>query len=53
MLMFKSNERIKVAHFQKLTNQLMLNDAVVLEMVSNSFSETKKNFGRLIKQETF
>ena len=53
MLMFKSNEQIKVAHFQKLANQLMLNDALVLEMMSNSFSESKKNFGRLIKQETF
>ena len=51
--MFKSNELIKVAHFQKLANQLILNDALVLEMISNSFSESKKNFGRLIKQETF
>ena len=51
--MFKliSNEPIKVADLQKLANHLMLNDndALVVEMVNNSFNESKKNFGRLIK----
>ena len=47
--MLISNEPIKVADLQKLTNQLMLNGALVIEMVSNSISENKKNLGRLIK----
>ena len=38
--MLSSNEPIKVAHLQKLANQSMLNDAPVIEMVSNSFSES-------------
>ena len=48
--MFMLNEPIKVAHLQKLTNQSMLNGAIVIEMVKNSFSESKKNFGCLIKR---
>ena len=40
MLMLKSNEPIKVAHLQKLTNQSMLNGALVTEMVNNSFSKS-------------
>ena len=48
-----SNEPIKVAGLQKLANQLMLNGALVVEMVNNSFIESKKNFGRLIKRRTF
>ena len=36
--MLNSNEPIKVAHLQKLTNQSMLNDALVIEMVKNSLS---------------
>ena len=52
MFMFNSIEPIKVAHLQKLANQSMLNCALMIEMVSNSFSESKKNFGRLIKRET-
>ena len=47
--MLISNEPIKVADIQKLAKQLMLNGALVPEMVKNSFSESKKNFGRLIK----
>ena len=47
--MLNSNEPIKVPHLQKLANQLMLNGALVIELVSNSFSESKKNFCRLIK----
>ena len=53
MFTFNSNEPIKVAHLQKLANQSMLNGALVIEMVNNSFSESTKNFGRLIKQKTF
>ena len=53
MFMLHLNEPIKVAHLQKLTSQSMLNGALVIEMVNNSFSESKKNFGRLIKRETF
>ena len=51
--MLVSNKPIKVAGLQKLANQLMLNSALVIQMVNNSFSESKKNFGRLIKRETF
>ena len=52
MFMLISNKPIKVADLQKLAHQLMLNDALVIEMVNNSFSESKKNFGRLRKQGT-
>ena len=51
--MYNSNELIKVAHLQKLTNQSLLNGALVMEMVNNSFSESKKTFGRLIKRKKF
>ena len=50
--MLISNEPIKVADLQKLANQLMLNGALVIEMVNNSFSESKKNFICFIKRET-
>ena len=53
MFMLISNEPIKVADLQKLANQLMLNGALVIEMVNNSFSESKRNFGRFIERETF
>ena len=41
--MFNSNEPIKVAHLQKLANQSLLNGALVMERVNNSFRESKKN----------
>ena len=41
MLMLILNEPIKVANLQKLANQLMLNGALVIQMVNNSFSESK------------
>ena len=41
--MFNSNEPIKVAHLQKLANQSLLNGALVMEMVNNSFIESKKS----------
>ena len=53
MFIFKTNELIKVIHLQKLATQSMLNGALMIEIVSNSFSESKKNFGRLIKLGTF
>ena len=54
MFMLISNELIKVADLQQLANQLMLNGALVIEMVNNSsFSENKKNFVRLIKRGPF
>ena len=40
MFMLNSNELIKVAHLQKLTNQSMLNDALVMEMLNNSFDKS-------------
>ena len=39
MFMLNSNEPIKVAHLQKLANQSLLNGALVIEMVNDSFSE--------------
>ena len=53
MFMFNSNEPIKVAYLQKLTNQSLMNGALVMETVNNSFSESKKNFSRLIKRKKF
>ena len=44
MFMVKKNEPIKVINLQKLANQSMLNGALVVEVVSNSFCENKKNF---------
>ena len=41
MFMFNSNEPIKVAQLQKLANQSILNGALVIEIVNNSFSESK------------
>ena len=51
--MLNLNEPIKVAHLQKLANQSMLNGALVMGMVNNFFSESKKNFGHLRKRGTF
>ena len=50
--MLNSNDPIKVAHLQKLANQSILHDALVIEMVNNSFNESKNNFVRLINQES-
>ena len=51
MFMFKINEPIKVIHLQKLANQSMLNDALVIEVVSSSFSESKKNMKNIFPLE--
>ena len=49
-VMLNSNEPTKVAHLQKLADQSVLNGALVIEKwLNNSFSESKKNFCRLIK----
>ena len=40
--MFKTNEPVKVINLQKLACQSMLNGALVIEIVSSSFSESKK-----------
>ena len=48
MFILISNEPTKVADLQKLANQLMQNGALVI-----ASSKSKRNFGRLIKQETF
>ena len=42
MIMFNSNEPVKVDQLQKVENQSMSNGARVIEMVSNSFNESKK-----------
>ena len=52
-VMLNSNKPVKVAHLQKLANQSMLYGAFATEFVNNSFSESKKTFGRLIKRGTF
>ena len=38
--MLNSNELVKVPHLQKLASQSMLDYALVIEMVHNSFSES-------------
>ena len=38
--MLNSNKPIKVAHLQKLANESVLNGALVIEMVNNSFIES-------------
>ena len=50
--MFNSNEPIRVAHLQKLANQSLLNGGLVMEILNNYFSESKKNFSRLIKRKS-
>ena len=47
--MFKTNQPIKVIHLQKLTNQSTLNGALVIEILSNSLSENKRNFEKQIR----
>ena len=39
-IMFILDEPIKVAHLPKLTNKSMMNGALGIEMVNNSFSES-------------
>ena len=51
--MFNSKEPIKFAHLQKLASESLLNGALLMEIINNSFGESKKNFSRLIKQKKF
>ena len=44
------NDPIRISHHQKLAKKLISNDALVIEIESNYFSERKKNFGRLRKR---
>ena len=50
MFMFNSNEPIKAVSPSKIS-QSLLNGTFVMEMVSNSFSESKKNFWSFDKAE--
>ena len=50
MFMSNSNEPIKVVPPSKIS-QSLLNGTIVMEMVSNSFSESKKNFWSFDKAE--
>ena len=52
-MLINQNEPIKVAHLQQLANHSMLNGVLLIETVNNSFGESKKSLGRLIKRETF
>ena len=44
--MLNSNQPIKVADHQKLINQSILNGAFKIEIVNNSFNESKKSFDK-------
>ena len=44
-----SNKPIKIFQFKKLVNQSLFNGAFMIEMISNSFYESKNNF--LIKKD--
>ena len=44
MFRINSNEPVKVDLLQKLANQSMLNGTFLIEMVNNSFSETKESW---------
>ena len=48
-VILNSNEPIKVAHLQKLTNQCVECRTLIEKWSNNFFSESKKNFCRLIK----
>ena len=46
MFMLNSNQPVKVTDHQKLINQSILNGAVKIEIVSNSFNENEKSFDK-------
>ena len=46
MFMLNSNQPIKVADHQKLTNQSILNGALKIEIVNNFLNESKKSFDK-------
>ena len=50
--MLNSKEPMKVDHLQKLVNQSVLNSALLTDKcLTDSFSESKKNFCHLIGEE--
>ena len=49
----KQTSQSKLIHLQKLANRSVLNDVLVIEIVSNTFSESNKNFGRLVVKNMF
>ena len=53
MFMLNSNKPIKVAHIQKLAKQSILNGSIVIEMLNNTFCESKNKFGSLINRGAF
>ena len=46
MFMLNSNQPIKIADHQKLTNQSILNGALKIEIVNNVLNESKKSFDK-------
>ena len=52
VVMLSSNKPIKVAHLQKLANQVFNSALVIGKWINNSSSESKKNFCCLIKWGT-
>ena len=42
--MLNSKEPMKVPHLQKLAKQLMLNGALIIKMINNSFTESRKTW---------
>ena len=50
VLKLNSNEPIKILLLENLANQSIFNDAFIIEIISNSFYESKINFP-LIKKE--
>ena len=53
MFISNSNEPVKVTYLQKITSKSMLNGALAIEMINNSFSGSKKKIGHLTKLRTF
>ena len=54
LYVYVQNKRTKLLTFKNQPiNNYVLNGTLVMEMVNNSFSESKKIFGRLIKWKKF
>ena len=54
LYVYVQNKRTKLLTFKNQPiNNYVLNGTLVMEMVNNSFSESKKNFSRLIKRKKF
>ena len=48
-----SNEPVKSSYLEKLNNPSIFDDAFMVEMINNSFYESKISFGRLIGRESY